>query len=379
MGKLRVGLVFGGRSGEHEVSLMSAESVLGALDKERYDIVLVGIGPSGQWLAGDGALAALQGVEGHRAVPVAPMALPGRGGRFQRLTPSATARGASGAVEVEDFEVDVFFPVLHGPYGEDGTIQGLFELADVPYVGCGVAASAAGMDKALMKALFEHAGLPVLPYVVLTDRDWAVARDEVRARVAERCGYPCFVKPANLGSSVGISRVATPEQLDAAVAEALRHDRKALVERAATDCREVEVSVLGNDEPEASIPGEIRPAAEFYDYHAKYHDDRSQLVIPADLSAEAAAAVRRHALAAFSALDGSGLARVDFFVHKETERIWVNEINTMPGFTRISMYPKLWEASGLPYPQLIDRLIELGLERHAARRRRAAAWENEGR
>lgn len=351
MGKLRVGLVFGGRSGEHDVSLMSAASIMRALDKDRYEVVPIGITKSGQWLVGGDPLAELTA------------------GRPTAATPGIPAMGPNIAWATD--EVDIFFPVLHGPYGEDGTIQGLFEMADAPYVGCGVAASAVGMDKALMKALFQQAGLPIVPYVVFTETDWTREPDDVRARIADQLGFPCFVKPANLGSSVGITRVGGPAGLDDAVAEALRHDRKVIVEQAAQHCREVEVSVLGNDEPEASIPGEIKPAADFYDYYAKYHDERSQLIIPARLSAPAAAAVRRLAVEAFRAVDGAGLARVDFFVHKETEQIWVNEINTMPGFTHISMYPKLWEASGLPYAKLIDRLIELGLERHAARRRRA--------
>lgn len=368
MGKLRVAVVFGGRSGEHEVSLMSAKSIMDAIDKERYEVIPVGITKEGRWLVGGDPLRAL--MEGRREdSALGPGALLPTGGGPP--APSSAAE-ASGPLALAA-SADIFFPVLHGPYGEDGTIQGLFDLAGVPYVGAGVAASAVGMDKAFMKMAFQHAGLPVLDYVVFTEVQWAADAVGLRDRVGRELGYPCFVKPANLGSSVGISRVAARDQLDGAVEEALRHDRKVIVERAAQDCREVEVSVLGNDDPQASIPGEIVPANDFYDYEAKYLSDESELIIPARISEAAAEQVRQMAVAAFQAVDASGLARVDFFVHKETEAVWVNEINTMPGFTRISMYPKLWEATGLPYPELIHRLIQLGLERHERRRRREAA------
>lgn len=370
MGKLRVAVVFGGRSGEHEVSLMSAQSIISAIDKERYEVIPVGIAKDGRWLVGGDPLKTLmEGRVPDGAVP--PRSLVAGGGLPARAAaPGAPAESGPAAALAS---ADIFFPVLHGPYGEDGTIQGLFDLAGVPYVGAGVAASAVAMDKAFMKMAFRHAGLPVLDYIVFTDAQWAEDAARLRERISEELGYPCFVKPANLGSSVGVSRVAAPEGLDAAVQEALRHDRKVIVERAALECREVEVSVLGNDRPEASIPGEIVPAGDFYDYEAKYVSGESELIIPARISEAAAEQVRRMAVAAFQAVDGSGLARVDFFVHKETETVWVNEINTMPGFTRISMFPKLWEATGLPYPELIDRLIQLGLERHERRRRREAA------
>src|SRR5690606_23813732 len=346
MGKLRGAVVFGGRSGEHEVSLMSAESVRNAIDRSKYEVVPIGITKDGRWIIGGDPLRALREGEVDAAE------------RWPAALPELA---------------DVFFPVLHGPYGEDGTIQGLFDLAGVPYVGSGVAASAVGMDKAFMKMAFRQAGLPVMDYLVITEAAWAAREAELRERIEQELGYPCFVKPANLGSSVGVNRVDEPEALDAAVAEAFRYDRKILVERAALGCREVEVSVLGNDEPEASIPGEIVPSREFYDYTAKYLDDASQLIIPARIGRETEETVRRMAVAAFQAVDAAGLARVDFFVHKETEQVWVNEINPMPGFTRISMYPKLWEATGLPYPELIDRLIQLGLERHQRRVRREQA------
>ncbi len=359
MRKLRVGVIFGGRSGEHEVSLMSAQSVMQAMDRDKYEVVPIGITRDGHWIASGDPLRAL--IEGNPQLAAPAALLPQPGTRS--LVPMGPAKTSALG------EIDVFFPVLHGPYGEDGTVQGLLELAGVPYVGAGVAASAVGMDKALMKALFRQAGLPVVDYTVVTAAQWRLDPAAVRDRVGGQIGFPCFVKPANLGSSVGVSRVSGSADLDDALAEAFGYDLKVLVERAAQGCREVEVSVLGNDFPEASIPGEIVPAADFYDYRSKYLDERSELIIPARISAAAAGRVQSMALDAFRAIDGAGLARVDFFVHKETEEIWVNEINTMPGFTRISMYPKLWEASGLPYPQLIDRLIELALERHAQRAR----------
>lgn len=379
MGKLRVAVVFGGRSGEHEVSLMSAQSIMNAIDRERYEVVPIGITRKGRWLVGGDPMKALleghvkdaesiHGAESGTAVVVSG----GSGSRTTSNSPVPVESPDPGTMPVVA-AADIYFPVLHGPYGEDGTIQGLFDLAGVPYVGAGVAASAVGMDKAFMKMALQHAGLPVVDYIVFTDAQWSADEALLRERVERELGYPCFVKPANLGSSVGISRVTAPETLEQAVHEAFRHDRKVIVEQAALDCREVEVSVLGNDEPQASIPGEIVPAKEFYDYEAKYMDAGSELIIPARIGEETAAKVRQMAIDTFRAIDATGLARIDFFVHKETEAIWVNEINTMPGFTRISMYPKLWEATGLPYPELINRLIQLGLERHERRVRREAA------
>ena len=359
--KLRVGVVFGGRSGEHEVSLASAASVLGAIDEGRYEVVPMGITRDGQWLIGSDPLRALADTAGVR------LALPPRAVSSRSELGTALARlpAASGLPAGGASRLDVVFPVLHGPYGEDGTLQGLLELADVAYVGAGVLASAVGMDKATMKAVFRAHGLPVVPHLVVRAHEWTDGPDALRRRVDDELGYPCFVKPANLGSSVGISKVAAPRDLDAAVRLAFDYDRKILIERGILG-RELEVSVLGNDRPEASVPGEVLPGKEWYDYEAKYTDGIAKLMIPAPLEAAVAEEVRRLAVAAFCAIDAAGLARVDFFLEGD-DRIWVNEINTMPGFTQTSAYPRLWEASGLPYPQLIDRLIALALERHAGK------------
>jgi D-alanine-D-alanine ligase len=361
--KLRVGVIFGGRSGEHEVSLASAASVLAAIDPERYEVVPMGIGKDGQWLVGGDPLRALADAAGLRlALP--PASAPGEASPSRAVARVPTAGGLPAGVAAR---LDVVFPVVHGPYGEDGTLQGLLELADVAYVGANVLASAVGMDKATMKAVFQAHGLPVVPHLVIREHEWAEERQLVAARVERELGYPCFVKPSNLGSSVGISKVRHPSDLAGAIAVALAHDRKVLVERAVV-AREIEVSVLGNDHPEASVPGEIRPGKEWYDYEAKYTEGIAEVVIPAPLGDGLVREFQRLAVAAFRAVDAAGLARVDFFLEGES-RIWVNEINTIPGFTRFSAYPRLWEASGVPYSKLVDRLIELALERHAGKRR----------
>lgn len=371
--KFRVAVLFGGRSGEHEVSLASARSVMGALDPERYEVLPIGITQEGRWLTGGDpykelvAAAESRHLLGDGAAPAtidqelptraeksaAPLALPGQ---IQPLV------GA-----------DVVFPVLHGPFGEDGTIQGLLELADLPYVGAGVAASAVGMDKALMKSVFAAAGLPQLPYVVLLRSEWEQPsrRRSLLDRLERTLVYPVFVKPANLGSSVGISKATTRDELVAALDFASQYDRKLIVEQSLERAREIELAVLGNDEPEVSIAGEVRPREghQFYDYEAKYVPGEADLIIPAEIPPETLAELQDLAVRAFRAIDGAGLARADFLVDPVTLEVYVNELNTMPGFTVTSMYPKLWEASGLPYPRLIDRLIELALERHADRGR----------
>jgi len=364
--KIRVGVIFGGRSGEHEVSLASAASVLAAIDPDRYDVIPMGITRDGQWVVGGDPLQALAEAAG------VTLALPPGGAPREpgpgALTRVATAGGLPAGTAAR---LDVVFPLVHGPYGEDGTLQGLLELADVAYVGAGVLASAVGMDKATMKTVFRAHGLPVVPHLVVLDHEWRREPDGWRRRVAEELGHPCFVKPSNLGSSVGITKVATAPALDAAMETALAHDRKVLVERGIAG-REIEVSVLGNDTPEASVPGEILPGREWYDYEAKYTDGIAKVLIPAPVSATLATEFRRLAVAAFRAIDAAGLARVDFFLDHD-DGIWVNEINTIPGFTRFSAYPRLWEASGLSYRALVDRLIALALERHARKRRLAGS------
>ena len=404
--KIRVGLVFGGRSCEHEVSLSSARSVFEAVDRTRYDLTLIHIAKNGEWrlparasnarLAGaaagdpasgeggapppiltgrgvDDALPILVGYpDGGRLLarsadaanplePAAPGAAgadtgSGTGGSEDALAPAATS-------------LDVVFPLLHGPFGEDGTVQGLLELAGLPYVGAGVVGSAAAMDKAMMKRAFRAEGLPVMDYVVVRRSEWRRDPERIRAEAEARLGYPMFVKPANLGSSVGVHRIDDSGAFPGLVEDAAGFDTKVLIEAAALDCHEIECAVLGNDDPQTSVAGEIVPSRAFYDYDAKYVDDASELIIPAPLPPEATERVRELAIAAFRAVEARGLARVDFFVERSGKRrVFVNEVNTMPGFTPISMYPKLWEASGIPYSELIDRLIRLAIEEHRDRR-----------
>ena len=373
MNKLRVGILFGGRSGEHEVSLLSAASVLNAIDRSRYDVVPIGISKDGRWLtAGD----AERLLESRNAKPKAEEK------HLRAGDPDATAsalvleRGSeivfSPVPSADALKVDVVFPILHGTFGEDGTIQGLLELADLPYVGAGVLGSAAGMDKDVMKRLFHEAGLPVVKGITVKRAEWRNMPKKVQKAIEEKLRYPVFVKPANLGSSVGISKVHDASELAAALDLAAQHDSKIIVEQGVggkkNKAREIEVSVLGNDWPKASVPGEIVPMAEFYDYAAKYLDEGSQLIIPAKLNKRQTREVQELALRAFSAVEGAGLARVDFLMDPASKDIYVNEINTMPGFTSISMYPKLWAASGVPYTELITKLIELAVERHAEKK-----------
>ncbi len=366
MAKKRVAVIFGGRSGEHRVSLNSAASVIGALDKERYEVIPVVITPEGKWFAGVEPAHLLAGEDpeqlGQRvALPADP-------------TYGGLAPVEEGCLKVEQLRpVDVVIPVLHGTFGEDGTVQGLLELANIPYVGAGVMASAAGMDKIMMKTVFARHGLPQVRYCHFLRRDWEREPEAVLDRV-EQLGYPVFVKPANLGSSVGISRAKNRDELRRAVELAASYDRKIIAEEA-LDVREVEVSVLGNDDPMASLPGEIVPLNEFYDYEAKYVEGKSRLVIPARLPAETMLELQRLAIRAFKALDCAGLARVDFFLRRDNGAVLVNEINTIPGFTRTSMYPELWEATGIPYQDLLDRLIELALERHRDKNRSRTTYD----
>ena len=365
--KLRVGVIFGGQSGEHEVSLAGAASVLAAIDRERFEAVPIGITREGRWLMGGDPLQALSHDATRRALA--------EGGVEASVKQELAARagdatGTTALARMESSEslpaglrerLDVVWIMLHGPRGEDGTIQGLLELASVPYVGAGVLASAVGMDKIAMKDMFRAHGLPIVDYLVVKRHDWRSRPAEVQGAVADAVGFPCFVKPANLGSSVGISKVKAAEELTAALDLAARHDRRLLVERAVQG-REVEVAVLGNDAPEASVPGEVCYAGEWYDYETKYGQGHTTFKVPAPLAPEVTARVRELAIRAFQAIDGAGLARVDFFIENDSH-VLVNEINTLPGFTATSAYPKLWEASGISYTELISRLIDLARER----------------
>ena len=386
--KLRVGILFGGRSGEHEISLLSAASVFKAIDSSKFEVVPIGITKDGHWLTASDAERLLTGksidqarhlragdpeatpaaavLQNGEAVVVPPE--PHKAGLAPFQTEALARRVSDRAINV-----DVIFPVLHGTFGEDGTIQGLLELADLPYVGAGVLGSAAGMDKDVMKSLFRAAGLPIVKHVTILRSAWTAAPKKVQKMVESKLKYPVFVKPANLGSSVGISKAHDRKELGPAIAEAARFDRKIVIEAGVGGkrgkAREIECAVLGNDDAEASVPGEIVPSAEFYDYSAKYLDEGSQLIIPAKLTAAESRRVRELAVAGFKAVDCSGLARVDFLMDPKSRKIYLNEINTMPGFTSISMYPKLWAATGVPYPQLIERLIQLGMERYEEKKK----------
>lgn len=370
--KLRVAVIYGGRSGEHEVSLQSAASVMEAMDREKYEVIPVKINKAGCWLLqGQDTGEIINGGETHITLPPDPT---GKGLVALNKGLQAVASVNNPPVPLDLTQIDVVFPVLHGTFGEDGTIQGLLELANIPYVGGGVAASSVGMDKGLMKAIFAHKALPQAKFLAVLRKDWETSPDKVQRDVVENLGFPCFVKPANLGSSVGISKAHTPEEFGSAMNLAAKFDRKIIIEEL-INAREIEVAVLGNDVPKASVPGEIRPCNEFYDYKAKYVDGTSELVIPADISAETTDLVRRLAVEAFKAIDCAGLARVDFFLTKDTGELLINEINTIPGFTKFSMYPKLWEATGIPYARLIDELIALALERHSDKNRNATTYE----
>jgi D-alanine-D-alanine ligase len=359
--RLRVGVLFGGRSGEHEVSLASAASVIRGMDPDKYEPVPIGITKDGHWLVGEGAIKMLPEVL--------------KGGRRVMLTADPTEaalvpldRGAGAQ------RLDVFFPVMHGTFGEDGTIQGLLELAGLPYVGAGVLGSSIGMDKDVTKRLCESAGIPVVPWYTFHRWQWEKDPAAVKSAIEEKFPYPVFVKPATLGSSVGMSKVHSAEQLGPALDLACEFGMKILVEKAVS-AREIEVSVLGNHEPQASIPGEIVPHREFYDYTAKYLEDGTQLLIPAELKTAQVTKIQELAVAAFRTLELSGMARVDFFLEKKAGKLYLNEVNTIPGFTSISMYPKLWEASGIGFRELIDRLICLAFELHQEKARTKYAIE----
>ena len=378
--KLRVGILFGGRSGEHEVSLLSAASILKAIDRTKFEVVPIGIAKTGQWLTGDRAQALLTSSpsrafeNGH---PSESISIPAPENVVSALLPNAAVLGDSNSRNSKS--CDVVFPVLHGTFGEDGTMQGLFELADVAYVGSGVLGSAAGMDKDAMKRLFLAARLPIVRHVSVLRTAWEVSPRKTITAIETALKYPLFVKPANLGSSVGISKVHDRKELTPALNLAARFDRKMVIEegvagngksRSTSKARELEVAVLGNDDPKASVVGEIVPGKVFYDYEAKYLSEGSIPIIPAKITAAESKQIRAMAIEAFRACDLAGLARVDFLMEPDGgRRIYLNEVNTLPGFTSISMYPKLWQASGLTYSGLITRLIELALERHQERSR----------
>jgi D-alanine-D-alanine ligase len=355
--RLRVGILFGGRSGEHEVSLASAASVIRALDPEKYEAVPIGITKDGRWLVGGGAQKLLPEVL--------------KSGERVSLPPDPTSASLipiSQGTGQPSVKVDVIFPVLHGTFGEDGTVQGLLELAGLPYVGAGVLASSVGMDKDVQKRLFEQAKLPIVPFLAIHRSEWEREKLAVLRRIKKKFRYPIFVKPAAAGSSVGMTRVKSADELPQAMDLAAEFGLKIIVERG-VNAREIEVSVLGNDDVRASIPGEIVPHREFYDYQAKYLEEGTRLVIPAALNQKQVFTFQDFAVRAFRAIDGTGMARCDFFLERRTGKIFINELNTIPGFTSISMYPKLWEASGLPYPKLIDRLIDLAFELHGEKAR----------
>jgi D-alanine-D-alanine ligase len=356
-GKVRVAVIFGGQSGEHDVSLRSAQTVMGALDPDRYEVVPIGITREGRWLTGGDPFAAL--------TATSPLFALGQGSTSED---AEERQGESALPAVLAGGVDVVFPVLHGPMGEDGTVQGFLELTGVPYVGAGVLGSALSMDKAMTKTVLAQEGLPQAPWRLITRKEWERDPESCTEWVGEILGFPCFVKPANMGSSVGVVKAHDPIEFPAAMIQASSYDRRILVE-GAIDGRELEISVLGNDEPIASVVGEVVPGNEFYDYNAKYVDDTSELIVPAPIDGSTMAEIQEMAIAAFRALDLAGMARVDFFMERNTDRIYLNEVNTIPGFTAISMYPRLWQGSGMSLPELVDRLIGLALERSLERRR----------
>lgn len=366
--RLKVGVLFGGRSGEHEISLMSTRSVIGAMDPAKYEVIPIGITHAGHWLHGDNALDHFEQGSTDALEPVLMFGEPGRKTLYRRLE--------GGGLEPL-YQLDLIFPVLHGTFGEDGTLQGFLELAEMPYVGAGVLGSAVAMDKGLFKHVMRANQIPVVDWVVVLSSQLEKDMDGVLQKAEAVAPYPLFTKPANLGSSVGVSKCESRSDLIEGVMDAARYDRRILIERG-VDAREIEVSVLGNDDPDASIPGEIVPSDVFYSYRAKYIDDASDLLIPAPIDDGTVEEARQLALQAYKLVDCAGMARVDFLLDRRSGALYLNEINTIPGFTRISMYPKLWEASGVAYPELVDRLIELAFERHAQKERLMRTYGGEG-
>lgn len=363
--KLIIGVLFGGRSAEHEVSLVSAQSVMQALDKKKYKIVPIGITLSGSWIVSNDSMKLLKSKK-H---------ISNRSNKI--ITPDPNIRGLvklfSNTFRTE--KIDVIFPVLHGPYGEDGTIQGLLELADLPYVGAGVLASSISMDKITAHKLFKFSNIPVVDKIWFSALDFSKSRKAILTQVENQLGYPCFVKPSNLGSSVGITKAHSRKELAEGIQLAFEYDTKILIEKAVNNAREIEVSVLGNHEPVASVPGEVIPSNEFYDYDAKYVDGKSKIEIPANLPKSVTKKIQQYAIMGYRAVGCSGMARADFLVEKNTLKMYLNELNTIPGFTSISMYPKLWEASGLKYSELLDRLIELAIERYKEKKKLKTSYK----
>ena len=368
--KLKVGIIFGGRSGEHEVSYCSATSIMKAINKDKYTVVPIGITKEGRWISPEETAQALQSgrIEGESTVIL--LNNPSYNNLIRIDNNQKLKKDTS------EGKLDVIFPVLHGPYGEDGTVQGLLELADIPYVGAGVTASAISMDKELMKTIFKQKGLPVVKWLTIKRKDWYKSKEEILSLIQNSFEYPLFIKPTNLGSSVGITKVHKAKELEKAIDLASSYDRKILVEQGLEGVKEIECSILGNDEPRASVVGEVKPAGEFYDYDSKYINKATQLIVPADLPEEVSRKVQEIALRAFKAIDAAGMARVDFFVTKKENKIYLNEINTIPGFTSVSMYPRMWESSGISYTDLIDRLIQLALERYQDKNQNKTSYES---
>jgi len=367
--KLHVAVIFGGRSGEHEVSLMSARSVLSVLDPAKYEVIQIGITQEGTWLTGNDVLSKFESNQTNGLLPVLVSPDPSERGIY-------ILEGISGLKKWAD--VDVYFPVLHGTFGEDGTIQGLFEMANVAYVGAGVVGSSVGMDKGIFKEVMVANQIPVVDMILVLRSEIESDMLSVINQAEKISEYPLFTKPANLGSSVGVTKCNNRSDLQEGLLEAAAFDRRILIQKGVKNVREIEVSVLGNDEPVASVCGEVLPSREFYSYESKYIDGTSGLIIPAPLPDEISECIRQYAVLAYKAIDCAGMARVDFFVERDTNKIYLNELNTLPGFTKISMYPKLWEASGLPYNKLVDRLIELAMERKADRDRTSHTYRSEG-
>ncbi len=365
--KLHIAVIFGGRSGEHEVSLMSARNVLSVLDPVKYEVTQIGITLAGQWLTGEDVLGKFENGKTRELEPVI-------------ISPDPSMRGVyvlRNTNYVKLTEVDVYFPVLHGTFGEDGTIQGLFEMADAAYVGAGVVGSSVGMDKGVFKAVMHTHNIPSVNSIIVLRSEIEKDINAVIEKAEKVSAYPIFTKPANLGSSVGVTKCHTRSDLQEGLQEAALYDRRVIIEQGVANAREIEVSVLGNDEPRASVPGEVLPSREFYSYESKYVDGTSGLVIPAPLPQETTARIQDLAVRAYKAIDAAGMARVDFLMDKDSGVVYLNELNTIPGFTKISMYPKLWEASGMSYTELVDRLIELALQRKAERARTSHSYRSQ--